>query len=57
MRTMIEHYRKGVNDGPTLDPLVKDGIAITDDQVNDLLAFLRTLTDSSYINNPRFRQP
>jgi cytochrome c peroxidase len=57
MRTMLEHYRTGVNDGPTLDPLVKDGIAITDDQVNDLLAFLRTLTDSSYINNPRFKQP
>ena len=56
MRAMLQHYRFGVNASATVDPLVKDGIALTDAEENDLVAFLRTLSDSSYINNPRYRE-
>lgn len=56
MRMMLEHYRYGVNQSATLDPLLTNGITLTDAQENDLIAFLRTLSDSSYINNPRFRE-
>lgn len=56
MRSMLRHYRFGVNVSATVDPLVKDGIALTDAEENDLIAFLRTLSDSSYINNPRYRE-
>jgi cytochrome c peroxidase len=56
MRMMIQHYRSGVNVSATVDPLVKDGIALTDAEENYLIAFLRTLSDSSYINNPRYRE-
>jgi cytochrome c peroxidase len=52
MRTMLEHYRYGVNQSATLDPLLKNGIQMTDTEEDNLVAFLRTLTDSSYINNP-----
>ncbi len=55
-RMMIQHYRNGVNPGATVDPLVADGIAMTNTEENDLVAFLRTLTDTAFINNPRFRE-
>ncbi|MGN6163686.1 MAG: cytochrome-c peroxidase [Flavisolibacter sp.] len=56
MRMMIQHYENGVIQSPTLDALLKNGIAITQTEENDLVAFLRTLSDSSYLNNPRFRE-
>ena len=57
MRMMLEHYRSGINPGPTLDPLLTNGISLTDSEENDIISFLRTLSDSSYINNPRYREP
>ena len=57
MRMMLEHYRSGINAGPTLDPLLTNGISLTDSEENDIISFLRTLSDSSYINNPRYREP
>ncbi|HRQ50245.1 MAG TPA: cytochrome c peroxidase [Agriterribacter sp.] len=51
---VIDHYRFGVVSGPSTDPLVKDKIAISDYEKLDLLAFLRTLTDSTFINNKNF---
>jgi cytochrome c peroxidase len=55
VRTMINHYRTGIrNESTTLDPLLSNGIALSNGEVDDLLLFLRTLTDSSYLANPRF---
>ncbi len=56
MRMMIQHYRSGVIQSGTLDPSLTNGISLTNQQEDDLVAFLRTLSDSSYINNPRYRQ-
>ncbi|MDP4261053.1 MAG: cytochrome c peroxidase [Bacteroidota bacterium] len=53
----INHFRTGVQQSATLDPLLINGITLTDIQANDLGAFLRTLTDSSFIADPRFQQP
>lgn len=57
MRMMLEHYRNGITSSPTLDPLISNGITLTDTEENDIIAFLRTLSDSSFINNPRYREP
>jgi len=54
-RMMLQHYRFGVNQSATLDPLLSNGIQMTNAEENNLVAFLRTLTDSSFINNPRFK--
>lgn len=54
VKSMINHYRSGVKQGPTLDPLVAGGLSLTNAQVDDVAAFLKTLTDSSYLTNPRF---
>ena len=54
-RHMIQHYRFGVNQSPTLDPSLVNGIQLTDQEENDLVHFLRTLADSSFLNNPNYR--
>jgi cytochrome c peroxidase len=53
---IIDHYRSGVINGPTTDPLVKNKLAIDDFEKADLLIFLRTLTDTAFINDKRFAQ-
>ena len=54
---VINHYRTGVQQSVTLDPLLVNGIDLTTTEANDLNTFLRTLTDSSFITDPRFRKP
>jgi cytochrome c peroxidase len=56
MRMMLEHYRYTVVQSPTLDPLLKNGIQMTQTEEDNLIEFMRTLSDSSYLTNPRFGQ-
>ena len=53
---MINHYRTGVVQSSTLDPMLANGISLSDAQVDALIAFLKTLSDSSYLTNPRFAE-
>jgi cytochrome c peroxidase len=48
---ILNHYRNGIIQGPTLDPLLQNGIPLTTGEMNDLFNFLRTLTDTAFINN------
>ena len=52
----INHYRSGVQQSTTLDPLLTSGITLTNAEANDLTVFLRTLTDSAFLIDPRFQQ-
>ena len=54
---VLDHYSDGITVSPTLDPLLRNRIAITYEEKFYLLDFLRTLTDTSFVNNPRFSQP
>jgi cytochrome c peroxidase len=54
---VIDHYRFNVINGPTTDPLLKNKLSISDYEKLDLLVFLRTLTDTTFLNNKRFAQP
>ena len=53
----INHYRSGIQQSATLDPLLTNGIPLTNTEVNDLFVFLRALTDSSFLQDPRFSRP
>jgi cytochrome c peroxidase len=55
-RTMVQHYENGIINSPTLDPQLSSGIPLTLTEEDNILFFLRTLTDSSFLNNPRFRE-
>ena len=55
-RGMIEHYRNGVIQSHSLDPELTNGIQISAFEENNLVAFLRTLSDSTFLNNPRYME-
>ena len=55
---VIDHYRSTIHtEQRTLDPLLKNKIAISDQEKSDLANFLRTLTDKSLLQDQRFAQP
>lgn len=52
---VVEHYRKGIDTTQaTLDQSLKNRISLSNKEKNDLIYFLYTLTDSSFIKNPRY---
>jgi cytochrome c peroxidase len=55
---VLNHYAEGVEDTPNLDPLLKQnsrlGIALTTDEQAKLIAFLKTLTDTDFLTDPKF---
>lgn len=55
---VINHYSEGLQNSPTIDPLMKKvaqgGVQLSDEEKADLKAFLLTLSDPSFINNPEF---
>lgn len=55
-RFMLQHYRTTVTQGPTLDPLLVNGIPLTTAEENAVVTFIRTLSDSTFLLNTRFRQ-
>ncbi|MEO7768594.1 MAG: cytochrome c peroxidase, partial [Ferruginibacter sp.] len=55
---VIDHYRTGIiKNQPTLDPLLKNGISITNQEKVDLVEFLRALSDDGLLSDTRFSQP
>lgn len=58
---VINHYSEGLVYSPTLDPLMKaiskGGVQLTEPDKADLKAFLLSLSDPSFINNPDFHDP
>lgn len=54
---VLDHYRSGVQDGPTLDPLLKNKILLTAEERYYIKTFLATLTDADFINDKRFSAP
>ncbi|MBS1655446.1 MAG: hypothetical protein JSU05_11415 [Bacteroidetes bacterium] len=57
MQQCLQHYNGGIQQSPTLDTLLTNGISFTKPQIIDMVAFLRTLTDSGFIKNPRYAEP
>ncbi len=66
LRDVLEHYNENVHWSPTLDPLMfasnlpnQDTLALglLPFEVDAILAFLNTLTDTTFTNDPRFSDP
>lgn len=53
---VLEHYRTGIVHSSTLDPLLKEGIAMTEDEKNKIIQFLNTLNDENFVRNPLFSE-
>ncbi len=54
---VLNHYSDGIQTSPTLDPLLANKIPLTATEKSDLFAFLKTLSDSTILRNPRFSKP
>lgn len=59
---VFEHYRSGVKSGKYTDHSLyqangRPGITLTDEQVRDMIAFLHSLTDNTFLNNPKYANP
>ncbi|MBP9111442.1 MAG: di-heme enzyme [Polyangiaceae bacterium] len=65
---VIEHYARGgrkIDDGPnagdgSTSPLKSEhvtGFLLSDDEKRDVIAFLNSLTDESFLTNPKFSNP
>ena len=54
---VIDHYRNGITDGPTLDPSLRNRISLSNNERSDLIQFLHTLTDTVFTKDKRFSDP
>lgn len=58
---VINHYSEGLVNSPTIDPLMKSiddgGVQLSNIDKEDLKAFLLSLSDDEFINNPDFKAP
>lgn len=59
---VLDHYSEGIKSSPTLDSLLQMnphnlGIPLSAEDKSAVIAFLHTLTDSKFLNNPQFAAP
>ncbi len=59
LEEVIDHYNEGVHFVDNVDPLLlqPNGLGLSEQNKKDLLSFLHTLTDTSFVNNPAFHSP
>ncbi len=61
LEAVLDHYAEGVQGTPNLDPLLnkegKRGIALSTDERRQIVAFLKTLTDDTFLKDKRFSTP
>ncbi|MCE7921971.1 MAG: cytochrome-c peroxidase [Haliscomenobacteraceae bacterium CHB4] len=62
LEEVIDHYDHGVKASATVDELMQynlqpGGLQLTAQDKADLVAFLKTLTDESFLNEPAFKSP
>ena len=57
LNDVLDHYTSGIHQSATLDPLLQQGIALTEAEKQNIVAFLRTLSDIGYIADQRFAEP
>ena len=54
---VLNHYSSGIQSSATLDALLVNKIPLTATEKTDLISFLKTLSDSTILHDPRFSKP
>lgn len=57
LEEVIVHYTNGIKNSATLDNALKTPIVLTSTQKAQLIVFLKTLTDNTFITDKRFSEP
>jgi cytochrome c peroxidase len=61
LEQVLNHYQTNVKNNPNLDPLLKKpndtfGIDLTEEEKINIIAFLKTLTDETFLKDERFSE-
>ena len=58
---VLDFYSEGVHDTPFTDPLIEfayqGGVQLTEEEKDQIIAFLHTLTDTTFMHNPAYANP
>jgi cytochrome c peroxidase len=57
LEQVVAFKSNGIQDSPTVDPFLKHGLNLSKEEQKALVSFLRTLSDYSYIGNPKYAEP
>ncbi len=58
LEEVIDHYNEGAHFADNIDPLISpNGLGLSEQNKKELIAFLHTLTDTSFVNNPAYQNP
>jgi cytochrome c peroxidase len=57
LQMVLFHYSSDIHDSPTLAGALKGGIALSEEDKKNLIAFLKTLTDNEFLNNKAYQYP
>ncbi len=57
LMSIFEHYRKNMIVGSHTDSLIRNRIVLSNFEIGQVTAFLYTLTDSTFLKDPRFAPP
>ena len=57
LQQVLRHYAHDIRDAAAQDALLEPASQLKDEEIDDLLAFLGTLNDESFLDDPRFAEP
>jgi len=57
LQMVLFHYSSNIHNSSTLAPSLKGGIALSEDDKKNIIAFLKTLTDNEFLNNKSYQYP
>ena len=61
LEEVVDHYNEGIQESSTVDAAIlatkETGLMLTDQDKQDLVNFLKTLTDEVFMNNPEYKSP
>jgi cytochrome c peroxidase len=57
LQMVLFHYSSDIHSSTTLAPELRNGISLTENDKRNMIAFLKTLTDHSFLNNKQFQYP
>lgn len=57
LQMVLFHYSSDIHSSPTLAPELKKGINLTEDDKRNIIAFLKTLTDHTFLKNKQLQYP
>lgn len=61
LEEVVRHYNNGIKLSPTVDPALEyttqTGLMLSEQDISDLVAFLKTLTDQELLNDERYSDP